>query len=239
MTPAAKTTPALAALRSELSALDADLIRLLARRVDIARRIGVEKRAAGLPTLDPRREAQVVASAARAAREVGLVHVRGGPEEGGPAGEHLVEHRGRREDVGAPVHRQPAGHLRAHVAELPAQHPILPRPHPVGGAGDAEVDELHLALEGEQHVLGRDVAVDDAEELVVRPAQLVRGVEPLAEVGDDPRRRGRQESNDAAESEREGVSAPPIQPRRGGRNCSAGATPLFLAKYCASLRHCS
>ena len=36
MTPAAKTTPALAALRSELSALDADLIRLLARRVDIA-----------------------------------------------------------------------------------------------------------------------------------------------------------------------------------------------------------
>ncbi len=72
MTPAGKTTPALATLRSELSALDADLIALLKRRIELARLVGAEKRAAGLPTLDPRREAQVVASAARLARQAGL-----------------------------------------------------------------------------------------------------------------------------------------------------------------------
>jgi chorismate mutase len=72
MSPSSKTVPALAALRDELGVLDAELIGVLKRRVDLARRIGAEKRAAGLATLDPRREAQVVAAAARLARQAGL-----------------------------------------------------------------------------------------------------------------------------------------------------------------------
>ncbi|MFA6168241.1 MAG: chorismate mutase [Gemmatimonadaceae bacterium] len=72
MTPAIKQSPALAALREELGALDAEFVELLARRVEVARRIGAEKRAAGLATLDTRREAQVVASVARHAQRVGL-----------------------------------------------------------------------------------------------------------------------------------------------------------------------
>ena len=72
MTPAAKTSPSLATLREELGALDAELIQLLRRRVQLARHIGAQKRAAGLATLDPRREAQVVAAAARLARQAGL-----------------------------------------------------------------------------------------------------------------------------------------------------------------------
>lgn len=72
MTPSVKQSPALAALREELGALDAELVELLARRVDIARRIGAEKRATGMATLDTRREAQVVAAVARHARRVGL-----------------------------------------------------------------------------------------------------------------------------------------------------------------------
>jgi chorismate mutase len=74
MTPASRTAPSapLAALREELGALDAELVALLARRVAVARRIGAAKRAAGLATLDPRREAQVVAAAARHARAAGL-----------------------------------------------------------------------------------------------------------------------------------------------------------------------
>jgi chorismate mutase len=72
MTPAAKAAPALAKLRAELSTLDAELIDLLHQRMELARRIGAEKRAAGLATLDPRREAQVVAAAARHARQAGL-----------------------------------------------------------------------------------------------------------------------------------------------------------------------
>lgn len=72
MTPAAKTTPSLTALREELNALDTELVDLLARRVALARRIGAEKRASGLATLDTRREAQVVAAAARQARRAHL-----------------------------------------------------------------------------------------------------------------------------------------------------------------------
>lgn len=72
MTPAVKQSAALAALRDGLGALDAELVELLARRVDVARRIGAEKRAAGLATLDTQREAQVVAAVARHARRVGL-----------------------------------------------------------------------------------------------------------------------------------------------------------------------
>ncbi len=82
MTPASKSTPspasktatsaALAALREQLGALDGELVDLLARRLELARRIGAEKRKAGLATLDPRREAQVVASVAKHARRVGL-----------------------------------------------------------------------------------------------------------------------------------------------------------------------
>jgi chorismate mutase len=72
MTPSGKSVPSLAALRDELSTLDAELIAVLRRRVELARRIGAEKRAAGLATLDPRREAQVVAAAARQARQAGL-----------------------------------------------------------------------------------------------------------------------------------------------------------------------
>jgi len=59
-------------LRDELGALDAEIVGLLRRRADIARRVGRAKRAASLATLDPRREAQVVASAAKLARQAGL-----------------------------------------------------------------------------------------------------------------------------------------------------------------------
>ncbi len=59
-------------LRGEIERIDRALIRLIAERVEIARRVGVAKRAAGLPTLDPAREAAVVRRAGALAREVGL-----------------------------------------------------------------------------------------------------------------------------------------------------------------------
>jgi len=74
MSPTSKTavSPALAELREELGAIDAELVALLSRRIGVARRIGEAKRAAHLATLDTRREAQVVAAAARRARQAGL-----------------------------------------------------------------------------------------------------------------------------------------------------------------------
>ncbi|HET9985200.1 MAG TPA: chorismate mutase [Longimicrobiales bacterium] len=64
--------PELQALRSAIADLDRRLVELLAERVRLARRVGGAKRAAGLPTLDPAREAAVVRRASALAREHGL-----------------------------------------------------------------------------------------------------------------------------------------------------------------------
>lgn len=70
--PRKAATPTLAELREQLAAIDEECVALLARRCAIARRIGAHKRAAGLATLDARREAQVVSAAARHARRADL-----------------------------------------------------------------------------------------------------------------------------------------------------------------------
>lgn len=62
----------LAACRAEIEEVDRAILDLLARRVLLGRRIGALKRAAGLPTLDPAREAEVIRAISGAARELGL-----------------------------------------------------------------------------------------------------------------------------------------------------------------------
>jgi chorismate mutase len=63
---------ALASCRRELEDLDREIIGLLAKRVARSKEIGALKRVAGLPTLDPAREADVIRRAATVAREHGL-----------------------------------------------------------------------------------------------------------------------------------------------------------------------
>lgn len=60
-------------LREEIERIDRTLIQLIADRVRLARQVGAAKRAAGLPTLDPAREAAVVRRAVVLAREAGLL----------------------------------------------------------------------------------------------------------------------------------------------------------------------
>ncbi len=72
MTPASAKQKELQRLRGELEQIDTQLVRLIAGRVALARAIGAEKRAAGLPLLDPSREAAVVRRATTLAREAQL-----------------------------------------------------------------------------------------------------------------------------------------------------------------------
>lgn len=58
--------------RAEIERVDRAIVALLATRVEIGRRIGVLKRAAGLPVLDPGREAEVIRAVAEMARASGL-----------------------------------------------------------------------------------------------------------------------------------------------------------------------
>ncbi len=63
---------ALAQSRSEIEELDRRLVVLLAERVALGRKTATLKRAAGLPILDPQREAEVIRRAVTTAREHNL-----------------------------------------------------------------------------------------------------------------------------------------------------------------------
>ena len=74
-TPAPAAPPAdarLTELRGRIQQIDRELIGLIAERVAIAREVGAAKRALGVPTLDPAREAAVVRNAGELARQAGI-----------------------------------------------------------------------------------------------------------------------------------------------------------------------
>jgi len=60
-------------LREEIRGIDDELLTLVRKRLDVARRVAEAKRDAGLPVLDPAREAAVVRHAGEFARAHGLV----------------------------------------------------------------------------------------------------------------------------------------------------------------------
>jgi chorismate mutase len=62
----------LAACRDEIERLDHEIITLLGRRMMLGKRTGALKRAAGLPILDPTREAAVIRRVTETARDAGL-----------------------------------------------------------------------------------------------------------------------------------------------------------------------
>ena len=101
----------------------------------------------------------------------------------------LVERRADREHVGARVERLPERLLGRHVRYLPLD---------AAGAGligelhatlrDAEIDELHVAGERNEHVVRRDVAVHDPE-MIAREVALRVGVGQSRAESDGHRQR--------------------------------------------------
>ena len=79
--------------------------------------------------------------------------------------EQLPQADAEREDVGALVDRQAAHLLGRHVPELALDGPHLRARQLARCLGDAEVDDLHVAVERHEDVLRRYVAVDEAERL--------------------------------------------------------------------------
>lgn len=58
--------------REEIGLIDGEIVALLKKRVDLARRTGTLKREHGLPILDPGREAKVIRTVVASARAAGL-----------------------------------------------------------------------------------------------------------------------------------------------------------------------
>ncbi len=102
------------------------------------------------------------------------------------AGEHLPEddaHAG--EDVVDPLVDRLLHHrLGRQVAELALDDAGVAGGELARGLGEAEVHDLHLAVAGDEHVGGGDVAVDDVEGLAV-DLELVGVGEALADAGGD------------------------------------------------------
>ncbi|NIP81725.1 MAG: hypothetical protein GWM90_21920 [Gemmatimonadetes bacterium] len=59
-------------LRERIGAVDREILDAVARRLELARRIGARKRDAASATLDPEREAAVIRRAVETGRELGL-----------------------------------------------------------------------------------------------------------------------------------------------------------------------
>jgi chorismate mutase len=72
MTSTDQATAELSARRQEIERIDKNLVRLLADRVRVGKEIGLLKQAAGLPTIDPAREAEVIRRAGELARDAGI-----------------------------------------------------------------------------------------------------------------------------------------------------------------------
>jgi chorismate mutase len=62
----------LTSCRAEIERIDNDIIALLAKRLALGKKTGELKRMAGLPILDPTREAAVIRRVTAAARDAGL-----------------------------------------------------------------------------------------------------------------------------------------------------------------------
>ena len=69
---AAEALAELARCRDEIERIDNDILGLLARRLTLGKRTGDLKRVAGLPILDPTREAAVIRRITGVARDAGL-----------------------------------------------------------------------------------------------------------------------------------------------------------------------
>ena len=70
--PAIEAATELASVRDEIERIDREIIALLSRRLALGKRTGELKRVAGLPILDPTREAAVIRRVTGAARDAGL-----------------------------------------------------------------------------------------------------------------------------------------------------------------------
>ena len=101
------------------------------------------------------------------------------------AGRQLVEDDADGEQVRAAIDALPAALLGRHVADLSLERAGERLHLAVGRLGDAEVDDLHRAVEADDDVLRRDVAVHDLERAALEVALVVRVVEAGAHARQD------------------------------------------------------
>jgi hypothetical protein len=109
-------------------------------------------------------------------------------QEEPPPGERLPEHHAGRVNVGPAIHEGSLGLLGRHVPDLPLERPVARAVLAVASLRDPEIEHARDPILANEHVLRRDVAVNDAERVPRFAHGLVRGVQAVERVADDRRR---------------------------------------------------
>ncbi len=107
-----------------------------------------------------------------------------------PSREELEEHDPEREQIGARVDRLLRRLLGGHVVRVAFEQPGEGLGHPLLRLREAEVGDEHAAVEPDEDVAGRQIAMHELEQLSVRGSKPVGGGETgadlRAEVDDHP-----------------------------------------------------
>ena len=109
------------------------------------------------------------------------------PGEEALARQQLPEDDGRRVGVREPAHRLTASLLGRHVGELALHGAVARGVEAACGLGDAEVDEPCDAVDADEDVLRRHVAVHHVERLAALVSRFVGRVQPVQRVDHDRR----------------------------------------------------
>ena len=180
----------------------------LAAPEEPARQISVELARRRVPLVTVQREALehdglelLVDARGAEGRDVRLPHEREGllrglaPKEA-RAREHLEEHHAEGEEIAPSIEGLAAGLLGRHVRVLAAEDLgiFAPPQARLVGARDPEVGDLHLAFVAKEHVLRRDVPVDDLHGPTVVTAPAVGVLERLGDLTHDPDAEGQRET---------------------------------------------
>ena len=102
-----------------------------------------------------------------------------------PTRHRLPQHDADREQIGAMIDRGAARLLGRHVRELALEDTLSRARRRACCLGNPEVDELHLAVVADEHVLGAHVAVDDTQRRAIEISEGVRVLEARQHVGQD------------------------------------------------------
>ena len=118
----------------------------------------------------------------------------GSPAKEPLAGQNLPQNDRGRKDVGAAVEALSANLLGRHVRRLSFDHAGLRLLAGLHRAGDAKIEDSRNAIDADQDVLRRDVAMDDFERLALFTSRLVRRVQPLEHPHHDGGANGRRDA---------------------------------------------
>ena len=98
------------------------------------------------------------------------------------AGHHLVYQNANGEDIRSMIDFKAVRLLRRHVGHFAFDHPGSGVGYAAGGFGDAEIDDLDLAVIGQKDILGAHITVNDVEQMPLQILHVMGIIQPRTDA---------------------------------------------------------